>query len=512
MIGGRTRRVGLAALGAAVAAVLAAAPARADFVNAISIPGAATDLGGGTAANDNRLGGQFSDLYYDRSNNVYYGLPDRGPGGGLVPYETRVQQFTATVNPTTGAVGNFQVTKTIKFKSADGSQAFNGLNPALLNGGNKTTLGRSFDPEGFAVRANGNFLVSDEYGPSVYEFAPVTLPNGDVEARFVRAFTTPANLLPKEPGNVPNFVDGRPTITTGRQDNRGFEGLTISPDGSKVYAILQDPLVNEGQNNDGRRSRNVRIVQFDAATGQATAQYVYQLESITDINNRISGTTNDFGATNQGRSIGVSSITALDATRFLVIERDNRGVGVEDPTGALPVGTKRVYEIDITGATDVSGVSFAGSNSLPGGVTPVSKVLRIDLQAELAAAGLPIREKFEGLVIGPQLLGGDYAILIGTDNDFSVTQTGVGAQFDVYVNGGQIRYTPLGDTSQSFLTIGGADHGALPAGFELLPSDLYSFRLGLPGFVPQAVPEPAGLALLAAGAAGLAVRRLRRRP
>ena len=49
--------------------------------------------------------------------------------------------------------------------------------------------------------------------------------------------------------------------------------------------MLQDPLVNEGSDGDGRRSRNTRLVEFDIATGQSTAQYIYQLESRITLNN-----------------------------------------------------------------------------------------------------------------------------------------------------------------------------------------------------------------------------------
>lgn len=84
----------------------------------------------------------------------------------------------------------------------------------------------------------------------------------------------------------------------------------------------------------------------------------------------------------QGRNIGISAIIALDTTRFLVIERDNRGMGIDnfpnDPSGRP--GSKRVYLINIAGATDVSNVSLAGTNSLPGSVTPVTKTLFFDIQ------------------------------------------------------------------------------------------------------------------------------------
>lgn len=448
------------------------------LTNSLTIDGNSTDLysSAGNSANVNRLGGFFSDLYYDRYNNVYYGLPDRGPGGGLISYETRVQKFSLDVDSTTGAISNFNLLDTILL--TNNGDSYNGLNPTLLNGA-PGVLGLSLDPEGFAIAPNGNFYVSDEYGPSVYEFT--------ADGSFVRSLTTPSNILPVT-GSDPNYVDGRPTLTEGRQDNRGFEGLTLNPDGSKLYTILQDPLVNEGS-PDGRRSPNLRIVEYDTATGESVAQYMYTLESLTDINNRIPGTEDDFGSNSQGRNIGVSSITALNDSEFLVIERDNRGVGEADPTGEAPVSSKRVYKIDLSQATDVSNIDLSGTNTLPDGVTAVSKSLFLDIADSLQTAGQLVPEKLEGLTIGSQLTDGSYAVLIGTDNDFSVTQTGAGVQADVCTDG----------------TTVAIDSGC-PEGSTLIPSYLYSFKASsseLQGFVPsKPVPEPsttAGAIILGLG-------------
>ncbi|MBX9848129.1 MAG: esterase-like activity of phytase family protein [Rhodocyclaceae bacterium] len=478
----------------AIAAVAMAAPVSAiTYVNQLAISGSATDLGLlGNGPNLNRLGGFGSDLVYDAATNQFYGLTDRGPGGGLIDYAPRIQSFGLSFDYNTGAISNFSLNATTILRDGTG-MAYSGLNPFLLNN-NPATLGLSLDPEGLARMPNGHYLISDEYGPSVLEF--------DANGNQVRAFTTPANLVPKKADGSTDYVAGRPTITSGRQDNRGFEGLTISADGKKAYAILQDPLVNEGDQGDGRRSRNVRIVVFDIATGTSTEQYVYQLESIAAINGFVPNNT--FSATNQGRSIGVSSISALSDGRLIVLERDNRGEGVDDPNSKIPSGLKSAFVIDLKGATNVAGISLAGSNNLPNGVTPVTKAAFLDIRAKLLAAGIVIPEKIEGLAFGPRLANGSLALILATDNDYSVTQTGSGQQFDVCTSGAG------GVSSQVALGT------ACPDGQSLITSRFFSFLLSNDEAVSlgfSSVPEPATWAMMIGGfgAVGSSMRYKRRR-
>ena len=77
------------------AAIALAAPASAvTYVNQIAISGSAIDFGLlGSGPNFNRLGGFGSDLVYDAATNQFYGLTDRGPGGGLIDYAPRIQSF-----------------------------------------------------------------------------------------------------------------------------------------------------------------------------------------------------------------------------------------------------------------------------------------------------------------------------------------------------------------------------------------------------------------------------------
>ena len=284
---------------------------------------------------------------------------------------------------------------------------------------------------------------------------------------FVRAFTPPNNVIPKTSSGTPYYAgDDNPATTTGRQSNRGYEGLAISPDGTKLYAMFQDPLQEEGSVN-GRSSRNIRIVRYDVQTGLSDAQYIYQLEPISDINDRIPGTANDFSATAQGRNIGISSLVAINNNELLVLERDNRGIGV-DPTSNLPIGSKRVYKIDLTGATDVSGISLAETNTIPSGVTPVNKTFFLDIADAIQNAQTAMPEKFEGLAIGPRLSDGTFSLILATDNDFSVTQNGSGTQFDVYYNGVSTTQVAIGSAAPT------APTGQPP--YSLLPSYFYSFK------------------------------------
>ncbi len=427
------------------------------FVNGLALSGGALDRSAGSDV-ERRLG-YFSDLYYDRQRNEWWGLSDRGPGGGTLSYETRVQRFTLDV-AANGAIGNFQVAQTIKFTRS--GVPLNGLAPNPSD-----VLGNAFDPEGFVINPkNGNLLVSDEYGPSLYEF--------DRNGQLVREYTMAPNLVPKV-GATPNYDAKPPTLTSGREPNRGLEGLAISPDGKYAYAVLQNGAVQDGWSSSSR-GRYTRIVKFDTATGQAVGQYAYQLDSAS-----------------QGR--GISALVALGNDRFMILERNNRGIGV-GATLASP--DKNVFMIDLNGATDVSGIDLPASGDLPFGFTAVAKGAKvIDLDADtLAALGSKSPEKWEGLAVGPQLANGSFLVLAGSDNDYSVTQSDGGEQFDVWFRMSDA--DPFATSIQCPIGAVVGCTGALTDDYVLLPGVLHAYTANIDGYV-AAVPEPETLALMLAG-------------
>jgi hypothetical protein len=494
-------------LAALLSALAQGAWAQPTFVNGLVIPGDSLDATEQPGANAGRLG-MFSDIYYDSAREEWWALSDRGPGGGLIDYATRLQRFTLKVDAVTGAISRFRITETVIFRDPQGlltpptaavskPRALNGLNPLLLNN-DVSVLGRSFDPEGLVVDPRtGHFLVADEYGPSVYEF--------DRQGRFKQAFDIPNNLIPKVGGDR-NYVAIRddcttspPPLCTGRQDNRGFEGLAISPDGTKVYAVLQDPLINEGPHSataadvNGRDGRNLRIVVFDNDPDSSTylrsiAQYAYQLELQADVAARIAALKGISSPTDprQGRNIGLSAITAINDHEFLVLERDNRGIGVDDPAGAGVVGSKRIYKIDIEGATNIATLDLPDNGDLAAaGIVPVTKSLDvfIDLAGSTLLPNGRLAEKWEGMTIGPKLKNGGHLILTGNDNDYSVTQNAnTSEQLDVYVDfGGNFARCVIDDPTRCEINPAAADLTIdnpvpLSEGFFLLPGLLHAYK------------------------------------
>jgi hypothetical protein len=465
----------------------ASAHAAPSFVNGIAIPGAMGDLFG-TSVNDGRLG-FFSDIYYDPNRNEWWGLSDRGPGGGVMNYDTRVQRFTLDVDMNTGAISNFQVVQTLKFSSSGASM--DGIAPSP-----NSVLGNAFDPEGVVINPlNGNLIVSDEYGPSVYEF--------DRTGALVRTFNTPAGLVPRDSvSGVPSYGADSATNPAGKRNNRGFEGLAISPDGQYTYAMLQSAMLDEG----GSSGTLNRIVKFDNSTGDAVAQYAYQMKR-----------------SSQGQ--GISALVALNDHEFLVLERNNLGLGAGaaiSSGGGANVADKEVYKIDISGATDVSGIDLDAPGAVFAKVDKSGKWLDLDLDTidldgdgDVETAGKS-PEKWEGLAVGPRLNDGSYLLLAGNDNDYSVTQNGSGAQFDVYFNfndadpyAGSIQCALDSTTDCTWTSDGTA--ASLTGDYRMLPGVLHAYKVSAAdlGSYTAPVPEPETYALLLAGLGlvGFAARR-----
>jgi len=175
----------------------------------------------------------------------------------------------------------------------------------------------------------------------------------------------------------------------GTRPNHGFEGLSVTPDGSRIMAAVESPLFQDGPDADLEHGAVVRILVFDAETGRAVAERAYRVEPVPD----------EPRPPDAYRSIGVSEMLALDNDRVLVVERSfSAGVG----------NTVRIFLADLATGDDVTGVA-----ALPTTVRPVRKTLIADL-AELGIDP----DNLEGLSRGPALADGRATLVLVADNNF----------------------------------------------------------------------------------------------
>ena len=335
------------------------------------------------------FGGFGSDLTYTGHDNVFVAAPDRGPFDGLtdVPYLDRVH----FLHITTDVGAPFPNVRTTlldtRFLRNESGLNFVGAAGTFDAGSGLSTL--RLDPEGIRVGSDGTFYVSDEYGPYLFQF--------DWQGNLLHRIGVPSKFFISNPSGDPTAeLTGN---TSGRQANRGMEGLAISPDGRFLFGIMQNALLQDkglAPNSTDRLGLNNRILKVDLLTGE-TSEYVYVLEAI-----------------NRGQ--GVSEILAVNDHEFLVVERDNRS-NLQTPPQAPT--RKKIYKIDLTGATDVSGIAGLPAGALPAGVVPVGKTLFIDLLDPAFNLASTIAEKIEGLAWGPDLGDGRHLLYVVSDNDLN---------------------------------------------------------------------------------------------
>ena len=100
----------------------------------------------------------------------------------------------------------------------------------------------------------------------------------------------------------------------------------------------------------------------------------------------------------------------MDDGQFLVIERDGKE-GKE-------ATAKRIYQVDLRGATPIEGGECLPANGLSADAC-VKKRLLIDLlDPKFELAGEKFPQKVEGLSFGPTLPDGRRLLVVCTDNDF----------------------------------------------------------------------------------------------
>lgn len=354
----------------------------------------------GSVINDRKLllGGIGSDLWHGPTDapNEFWMITDRGPNGQIkvgdinrrtfpIPefdpliIRVRVEAGAITILQTLPIVGQSgrPVTGLPNLDRDEPPFDYSAQAPLALNP-------NGLDTEGLVRDAAGNFWVVDEYGPSLLKI--------DATGKVIKRWIPEGIALA---GTDYPVAATLPAIYGKRKINRGFEGGGLSPDGKFLAIVLQSPLLNPDAAT-GNASRNTRVLLFDPQAERAIAEYAYRFEAAATFDPKAP----------KPDEMKLSSVVVLNATTLLIEERTDN--------------VARLYRCDFSAATNLLGTKWddaatapalEATDNLPGaGVTPLSKVLAVDLAA---IAGMP--GKIEGVAVLDR-----NTIAIANDNDFDI--------------------------------------------------------------------------------------------
>jgi len=412
-----------------------------------------------------------------------YTLPDRGYNvAGLIDYAARIQKFDLAFTPdyTTNTVGQTQLTLT--FKGTTKITDFNGNATTAVNPTGTTLSGFTnvptasvggitkftVDGEGLAIRADGSFYISDEYGASIYHVSKTGQMQGVITP--VQALIPKFSSLTYTGFTTESAAIATGVHTGGRRDNQGMEAVDITPDGKFLVSMLQSATRQDTIDNQDFNRSYTRLFVYDITkSGTPTSPVGHYLVELPTFSSKGVGAA-------ANKTAAQSEIVALSSTTFMVLTRDGNGNGAGNAgpkatsTGVgyadNPLVFKSIALVSTANATNLAGTIYETGytptvTGTAGTLAPIAGIvaatttdfvnllnvnqlarfgLNMNTVSTLGAASLAITpgvavtpqnvnslsEKWEALSVVPCLDAAnpnDYFMLVGNDNDF-ITSTG----------------------------------------------------------------------------------------
>ena len=273
--------------------------------------------------------------------------------------------------------------------------SFNAIPPASAACGGDSAAriltGFDLDPESFVRAPDGTFWISEEFGPFLVHVA--------ADGRVLEApIPFPGVRSPQNP-----YLDISDRMRVERPNlaaSRGPEGLAISPDGSKLYALLEGAVT-------GDDPQDLRIFVFDVTKRAFTGFVRYRLEMPSQTVN-LAAITDASGAraypdtvAPPSGPVSIGEMKAVNDHQMLVIERDNLGDDLAAPR------FKKVFLIELSQASTNDGY--------------VGKTLLLDLLAIPDPAGVGGDGDFFRMpfyTIESVHMVDERTLLIASDNNF----------------------------------------------------------------------------------------------
>ena len=166
------------------------------------------------------------------------------------------------------------------------------------------------DSEGLVALADGTFLLSEEFGPSLVRL--------DRDARVLARYVPEGTDLSGARYPVHHSL---PAIAGKRQLNRGFEAIAASCDQRWLYLAFQSPLAHPDEETHAR-ARHVRLWRLDLATLKLVGQSLYPLDPPdTFLRDRAAGDVD-------WSDLKISELVCLPGGGLLVLERASQSTKI----------------------------------------------------------------------------------------------------------------------------------------------------------------------------------------
>jgi len=315
-------------------------------------------------------------------------------------------------------------------------------------------------------------LDSDQATPGIQPYAAGELDGEDVlwtedgfiicserdaaNAPWIREFTHTGELvaeLPVPETFIPAF-DGDVQVR-GVRNNLSFEASAITPDGSTLYVVNEEALVQDGDVATADVGTPVRIVEYDL-TGDApvaVGEYIYVTEPLF-----VRPAESESGDNGVPGIVYVGHITP--EFDLIVMERSYVG-GVGNHIALFGVKlAPYVYDREKVLATE----ALADPETPYTGFT-VHKTRLLRLSDDPAQADVDFDpDNMEAIAVGPKLSNGNYTLILAADNNFNPKyQRNVFAAFEIDPNDSKMSVVILG--------CGGGPREDNVSGYMLFPSE-----------------------------------------
>ncbi len=334
-------------------------------------------IASGSTFSGTTIGG-LSGIDYDREKNSFYAISDD---------RSRDARFYTL---------NMDIDR-------NGINAVNFTNVTNLKDiGNQPFAQSSLDPESIRFNAARDSLFwtserNQNGDPWVREMK--------LDGSFVKELNTPSKFKPSTGTGI------------GVSNNRAFESLTFSLDGSKVFTATEQALVQDDSLANTQKGSKVRILELNTVSGDTGVSPSYRAEYVYEVGPVSKGDDQGF------EDNGLVELLALNNGNLLSVEREFvAGVG----------NTIKVFEVDLTGAEDVS-----GKQALDGTEQAATKELLLDFDELDLLLGRDNEfsylnsalDNIEGVTFGPEIDGFETLIFVSDDN-FNAFDDGIDGNGD----------------------------------------------------------------------------------